>query len=256
MEKRGQVTLFVVLGIVIVVLLVLLLYARQTFLFPATPENLNEILDAIEENIIECITDVGDEPIRRVGLQGGYLEPSTDTFRLFNDTQISYLCYDIPRKAECRNRLLLISDMESQLNNALKARVLSCMVDVKSLAKRKPITIETPKELELLTKINIRDIDVTVDYPVIIISKKDETTVKRDKFTKTFNYPLGDLYNVMHDIIDSETEQGEFDQLLYMIAKKAEYKIYKNRPYPDKLYALQRSDNSYQFQFFVQGEPS
>lgn len=256
MEKRGQVTLFVILGIVIVALLVLVLYARQTIFFPTTPENLNSLMNDINDEIIQCIGDVNKDPIIRIGLQGGYLNPDEDTYRLYNDTKISYLCYDIPKTLQCRNRMLLVSDMESQLNKALKPRILGCMSNIKSYGSFKPIIIETPNELKLDTKINLNSIDIIVDYPIVIKSKKGETQVQKSKFTKTFDYPLGDIYNVAHDIIDAETGVGEFDQLFYMIAKKAEYKIYKNRPYPDKLYMIKRADNDYQFQFFVQGEPS
>lgn len=256
MEKRGQTTLFVILGIVIVVLLALFLLARQTIWFPTSQENMEELLNEINDGIIECIADLGDEPIIRIGLQGGYLKPDTDTYRLYNDTTISYLCYDIPDKDQCRNRMLLVSDMETQLDSALKPRIIGCMADVESYADLKPITIDTPKELTVNTKINFKDIEVVVNYPITITSKKSSTKVQRERFTKRFNYPLGDLYIVSHDVIDAETSSGEFDQLFYMIAKKAEYKIYKYRPYPDKLYSLKRSDNDYIFQFFIEGEPS
>ena len=255
MDKKGQYTLFVILGIIIVVLMVLFLYARQTIFFPTNPENLNEVLSEISEQIVECVADVGREPLIIIGLQGGYLNPDEDTYRLHNDTRISYLCYDIPEESQCRNRMLLVNDMEKQLNNALKPRILSCIGYLKEFAGLKPITIETPDELRVDTQINIRDVDVNVFYTVVIKAKNNQNKVEQSKFVKNFDYPLGDLYNVMHDIIDSETEIGEFDQLFYMIAKKAEYKIYKNRPYPDKLYLLKRNDNDYQFQFFVQGEP-
>lgn len=256
MNKRGQVTTFVVLGIVIVAILLLILYARQTIFFPTTPDSLNSLLDEISDEIIECIGEVSKDPIIRIALQGGYLKPDIDTYRLYNDTTISYLCYDIPKKPQCRNRMLLISDMEEQLNLALKARILSCTANLDSFTKLKPIIIETPKEMKIDTKINLKTVDVTVKYLIVVRAKKGDTLVQRDSFIKTFDYPLGDLYNVAHDIIDSETEDGEFDQLFYMIAKKVEYKVYKYRPYPDKLYTLKRDDNDYQFQFFVQGEPS
>ncbi|MBS3095354.1 hypothetical protein J4231_01620 [Candidatus Woesearchaeota archaeon] len=255
MNKRGQVTLFVIIGIIIAVLLILFFYARQTIFFKPNQENLNHILTEVSDGIIECIGDVGKEPIIRLGLQGGYLNPDDDTFRLYNDTRISYLCYDIPKDEQCRNRMLLVSDMEFQLNDALKARILGCMPNIKSFSRGRPITIEVPNDLKVKTTIKIKDIDATVLYSIVIRSKDSQYKVQKGEFTKTFDIPLGDLYNAAHDIIDAETTSGDFDQLFYMIAKKADYKIYKYRPYPDKIYILKRSDNPYQFQFAVQGEP-
>ena len=256
MNKKGEVTLFVILGIVIAAVVILLLYAaRMTIFFPDNVENLNEVLNEMNNEIVECIGDIGNEPLIRIGLQGGYLNPDEDTYRLYNDTRISYLCYNIPGKEQCRNRMLLISDMENQLNDALKPRILSCVGNLNDFGRCKPIKIETPDELEIDAKINLKDVDGAVNYPVIIKSKKSENKAEQDRFVKKFNYPLGDLYNVMHDVIDFETDNGEFDPLFYMIAKKNEYKIYKNRPYPDKLYAVKRTDNDYLFQFFVESEP-
>ncbi len=257
MNKRGQVSIFVVLGIVVVILVALVLIGRQTIFLPTTPESLGNIRDDINQHITECITDgdVTDDPVIQIGLQGGYLNPGIDTYRLFNDTTVSYLCYNMNNTEQCRNRLLLLNTMEEQLNEALKPKLISCIGDVQSYARLKPIIIETPKPLTVSTEINQENIQVHVNYPIIIKSKRNDNQVQQEVFTDVLDYPLGDLYFVAQAVLEQETTTGDFDPLIYMLAKRGEYIIVKQRPYPDELYQIKRNDNDYMFQFFVQGQP-
>ena len=127
MKKRGQATTFVILGIFIVALVVLIVYLRNQYFFPATPENLKDKLVAIESHVKDCIKNIGDEPIRRIGLQGGYLSTPSGTYRLDKDITVSYLCYNIPNKVQCSNRMLTLENMESQLNNAIRDSLKTCV---------------------------------------------------------------------------------------------------------------------------------
>lgn len=257
MNKKGQVSTFVIVGIVIVVLLALVLVGRQTIFLPTTPESLANIQSDIDTHITECISDaeVSEEPIIRLGQQGGYLTPGIDTYRLFNDSTVAYLCYNIDETEQCRNRLLLKNTMEVQLNQALKPRILNCIGDMQSYARLKPITIETPQDLVVNTEIQQESIIVNINYPVIIKSTRNENRVEQDVFTEALNYPLGDLYLVIQSILEQEIQLGDFDPLLYMLAKRGEYIIIKQRPYPDKLYQIKRNNHPYVFEFFVQGQP-
>ncbi len=257
MNKRGQATIFVVIGIIIIVLIALILVGRKTFFLPTTPDSLSNIRDDIATHIQECITDnsISEDVVVRLGMQGGYLSPGVDTFRLFNDTQVSYLCYNMDKTELCRNRLLLLGTMEQQLNDAMKPKLQSCIGDLKSFARLKPITIETPKQMDIQTTILPDTILVVVNYPVVIKAKNNNNQVQQQTFQENLDYPLGELYSVSQTILDQETTLGDFDPLLYLLAKKGDYIVYKQRPYPDKLYTIKRSDDPYVFQFFVQGQP-
>jgi hypothetical protein len=254
MGKRGQLTVFVILGIVIVIIAALLLYFRTNiFLFNPSVEDLNSKLDDVREHMVRCVGEVSEPPIRQIGLQGGYLSTPPDTFRLYNDTTISYLCYSMKGSPQCINRMLTKSDMERQLNAAIDFGLQTC-VDVQSFKKLGSFEIITPNKWTVDTRIGSDMVVVTVNYPVRLRSTKSTSEVSAQEFTKTFNYPLGYLYDVSQDILDYETQFGEFDQMIYMLAKKGQVRIDKKKPYPDKLYILSRYDGSYIFQFAVQGE--
>lgn len=255
MRKRGQVTAFVILGIVIVALVLMLLYFKtNVFIFTPSQEDLNKVMSDVRKDIISCIGKVGEDPIRRIALQGGYLSTPEGTYRLYDDTTISYLCYNMEETPICRNRMLRLSDMETQLDEAIDFALSTC-IDVQSLKKWGSFEINAPEKWEVKTTINPESVMVEVDYPVTLTSGKSEAVLSEDKFTKVFNYPLGELYKVSQNIVDTESTYGEFDQLGYMLAYHGMYRIEKNRPYPDKLYIMNKQDSNYKFQFAIQGEP-
>lgn len=161
--------------------------------------------------------EIISEDIIRIGLQGGYLEPEEGTYRDYESSKISYLCYNIEDSSLCKKKDLSITDMEKQLSKAIENRIKS-------------------------SKITVTILD-------------EKVVVKEDSETYEFNYPLGELYKVNQEIIDAKATSGEFDQLSYMIAHHGLYRIEKVRPYPDEIYKLNKQDSNYKFQFTIQGEP-
>ena len=250
--KRGQITTFAILGIVLVAAVLLVLYLRGQFFFgPVTPETLGDRLQGIDEHVTTCVQEVAPDYIKRIGLQGGHLNTPKDTYRLRQDIPVSYLCHNIPGSATCSNRLLLRSDMETELENAIDQALAGC-IDLSKFGKGYELATSGRRK----TNVTIGDDVVTVDVYMPVVLRKEDVQIDEDTFTTNFNYPLGRLYEASQDIINMEAEFGEFDQLSYMLAKQGQYIIEKDRPYPDKLYMLRTNNNDYLFQFFIEGEPN
>ena len=251
MDKKGQITAFVILGIVILAAVILIFYVRGQFFFgPATPSSLAARITPIKEHITSCIQTISPEYIERIGVQGGHLKEGEGTSRKRSDIPISYLCYNIKNEPTCYNRMLLISDMQNELNDAIKKGLVTC-INLEKYKKGFEIQAGT---LNVNTDIGQENVIVEVNYPITLTS--GDAKASEENFTVSFNYPLGKLYNVAQDIIDAHTQTGNFDQLNYMLDKRGEYIIDVSKPYPDILYVLKKKDNPYRFQFFIQGEPA
>lgn len=256
-NKRGQVTLFVILGIVIVAIIVLLLAFRKDIL-PKTgsPENIDATMQSIEKGIRQCMADAADEPIKRIGLQGGYLSTPEGSYRRWNDYPISYLCYNLARTESCRNRFLTVGNMEEQLSEAITENMGKCLdiQEFASLGLIKTIDVIPGDKLDVKVSISQDVVNIELNYKVEV--KGSSGSKVKDKFEIAIRSPLGDLYEVAQDILDSETTFGRFDQLTYMLNKMSKYTIYVQKPYPDKIYQLKLREKDYIFQFAVEGEPS
>ena len=253
MNKKAQVTVFIILGIVLVALLILFLYFKSTFYIgAATPENIRKELFPIKEHIEDCLSDIASKYIILIGQQGGYIITPEGTYRLYNSSHISYLCYNMEDKDTCMNRMLTIDNMETSLSKAIKDELSTQCIQ---LEKFKKIGYElSARDMKVTTEIGRASVLVSLNYPITITKENVKESIS--DFSVNLEYPLGSLYEVSQDVLDSETEFGEFDQLTYMLYKEGQYMIYKLRPYPDKLYRLKTKDNPYIFQFFVEGEPS
>ncbi len=248
-HSKGQATGFIILGIVVLAIVLLILYLRgQLSLGPLTPPKFGD--ESLADHIQGCIAEVSPDFFTRIGLQGGHLSTPEGTFRLQKDISVSYLCYNIPGKPQCANRLLTLHDMETELAAAIDQALNTCIRYDKFRKRGAQLTIG---QRSVTVIIGIDESIVTVTQP-ITITRGDKVT-SEDTFSHTFSIPLGRLYDVSQDILDLETSIGEFEQLTYMLAYKGEYIIDKKKPYPDKLYILQTKDSNYLFQFFIQGEP-
>ena len=250
-EKKGQTTIFVILGIVIVAVALLLIFLRGQFFFgPVTREKLQDRFNSITDHVQGCIEKIAPDYIQRIGSQGGHLKTPDGTYRLMQDVSISYLCYNIPGKPICANRMLTLHDMEQELNDAIGQGLKTCL----NLGKFKSGVDLKVGTMNVDTVIGDYDTLVRVNLPIVL--SKGELSVQENSFSKSFNYPLGKLYNVAMDIVDVETQYGDFEQLTYMLAHQGQIIIDKKKPYPDKLYILNTKDSPYTFQFFIEGEPS
>ena len=117
-NTKGQVTIFVILGILLVVTIVLLFMSfRPGSVTPdvsasKSPQQYIEI--GVRESLAESI-----EPIVR---QGGYLNPTN--FKLYEDNKISYLCYNANNYQPCINQEpLLIEHIEEEIEENIREDV-------------------------------------------------------------------------------------------------------------------------------------
>ncbi len=254
MQRRGQVTLFIILGIILVVIVGIILFSRQANIYtPATQENLQAKLEAIKNHITDCMDEASQDPINRIAQQGGYLITIPGSYRLWNDTTISYLCWNQANQRACMNRMLTKEHMQDQLNIAIKQQIETCL-DVQGEADLiQSYDLLLPKDFDVKTAITKSSVLVTLDYPITLKSKSGDTKVSKEEFTKTINVPLGDLYEVSQEIVNAEAT-GFFDSLTYMLSKYSKYTIYTHKPYPDTLYQIKLREGGYVFQMAIQGE--
>ena len=205
LNKRGQTTIFVVLGIVIVALVILFFLARSTILLPLTQESLSEELEKISNSIEECLLDNpnglnANDYIIILGEQGGYLNPEVNTYFPYQDSRVSFLCYNIVNEELCYNRVLLIGDMEEQLNDRFESILDSCL-DLSNFERFKLYKLLTPQPPVVITDILESNIIININFPVTLQS--DQSQLSRNEFNYNLHYPLGELYQVSQDILDS-----------------------------------------------------
>jgi len=260
MNKRGQVSIFVIIGIIIIIIILLFLFLRNRVdIGPLTGQNLESQFPQIREHIEDCLIEVGEPRIRQIGLQGGYINTPVDTFRLYKDNKASYLCYNIENTLPCRSRILRQQDLEQQLNQFLLQDLQTQCLNINAFDKAGFDLIQG--QLKIETRIDQDSVLIEANYPITL--RRAEELVEQSEYSAIITLPLGRLFEATRDIIDSESTTGLFDTTPYSLVKSQltgkPYITQRIPIYPDELYILKIADtppnDEYIFQFWVEGEP-
>ena len=260
MKKRGQVSIFAIIGVIVVALIVLFLFVRnKVYIGGASLENLEKEFPPIQSHVENCLQETGNKFIPLIGKQGGYLTANSGTFREYKGENINYLCYNVQGKAECSNRGLRLNDISSSLEKGMIQDLNRCL----NIDQFKKFGLDVSRS-ETSLKVDIGEDKVILKANLPVKVSKGEIEARRDSFSTELNYPLGRLYNSVKEIVDSEALNGNLDTLTYSVLKTRTtgkpYIVQKLQPYPDKLYILKikdipSKDKEFIFQFFIQDEP-
>jgi hypothetical protein len=236
--KTGQVTIFIILGLVLVA-------SIGVFLFYQTPEEqqIPETIDkaSVTQYVNTCLKNVAENIVAKISMQGGMYNPIV--YRTYEGNNISYWCYgESPN--QCVNAVLTKEDIAGQIIYGIKQEINSCL-DFQAFEDQGYAV--TKGALDGTAVIQDNEIDITLTYP-LKIKKSSEVTV--DSFQAVIPSSLGALYTVAHDIINSEAEHESFNTVSYTI-NHTSIQIKKSKPYPAIIYTLTKEDTI--LQFAVQG---
>ncbi|MBT4650895.1 hypothetical protein HOC13_00025 [Candidatus Woesearchaeota archaeon] len=162
-SKRGQLTIFIIIGILILVVLGSGIYIYS---LKSVPEQEGIAIDiegtkiAVKEYAQKCITDGLREGVYKVGMQGGYyaVPPVSEDYFGAN---IPYYFYE--------GKVLFppLSEFEEQLNILIKVELKSCLDELKNFYELDGVLIEYKINL-VNSKISEKTITTNVYAPIKI----------------------------------------------------------------------------------------
>jgi len=239
--KKGQVTLFVIIGIVIA--------AGIGTYFAVRPRLAPAPIELSPEAFIEkCMSDNAGEAISKLSPQGGSLEP--ELYILYNNKTVEYLCYTNLYYTACQNqRPLLKEHVEAEITSYVKPRLQACISDLKEKKEAEGWTVTTGV-LTLTTTLMPKKIILEAEMPLTL--RKGEQVISRNKFKTILSEPLYELVMLASEISNQEAHWGNFDQLGYMIFYR-QYDIEKIRDREATIYTLRDRNSKLAFTFAVRG---
>ena len=251
MQKRGQATIFIIIGVVVIILVMLVVFLKgEITLKPLSAEAkqnfLSSKLEPIRNHVKECITDLGASYVKALSLSGGDVNPSSFVFYKGNDVQ--YLCYRDGGTGSCVQNILTRKNMESEINSYLDGSLPGCINLDSFRDGRYDISAGS---IDADSEINDNNIFVSLNYPVKLIS--GDVKAEIDSFSEVINLPLGKLHDLSIDILNDEVSDIYCDNVGYMVDNKGEVLVERHKPYPDTVYVLTHKDSGLVFQFGVEG---
>lgn len=254
MKKKGQVTIFIIIGILLLLVVGLVFFAKDIFVREAqkyynTPKYLELEMNSLGKEIDECITKEAVDYLDKVRY-GGYLE-SVRTLN-YDKMKIGILCQNIPDSKNCLNGMFTVQDFSSRMSLYLKDKVYSCISTSKYKNKDYSVKGLTKDNFNLNVEIGSDVVTVLVDFPIEFT--KDEYNIKKEKFVKILKVPVGDVLKVVRDILEVEARGEYFDPLNFDVANLGKYEVEVKKPYPNEIYKVNLRNDDYTFWFVVEGE--
>lgn len=173
-NKRGQITIFIILGIVIIMAVSLVLFLNQSKVSDeVSDQNLQTM--PIKAYIESCINQIGQEAAYFTALQGGYYQ-----------TPLPYESYSyikIPIYWDVNQEKIPTKNIiESEILNYIKNNLQNCLNNF-SVFKEQGFDIETG-EINGEVTITARDVTFNIKYPINVKRENSETQLK-DFFART-----------------------------------------------------------------------
>jgi hypothetical protein len=237
MGTRAQITVFMIVGIILLFSSALLFYIRGQVTqgiseeFIPTIENVPLEAQPIKVFVEDCLRKVATEGIMKMGAHGGYINPvdrtygsvfnaglsptDSDALRMLESSNVLvpywwYMSSPNDCRQDCQfntNRPALYKtqtgerSIEGQLDTYLKKNLPACLEDF-SIFREQGFTVEKRGELSPDFKVTERDALVILTYP-IRASKEGKSTDMTQFFTRV-DVSLKQVYELATDITNSE----------------------------------------------------
>jgi hypothetical protein len=207
MKKRGnrksQITLFVILGIIVIVLALLFLFWPKI--------RVSFVSFSPETYIEKCVSDELDSGLKILSQRGGSLEP--ENYMSFQGQEVDYLCYTNQYYETCSvQKPLLSSHIESELENYMKDRTDNCARQLEKELEKRGYDVQRG-EADMKVELVLNKANIDVELPLTITKENSETYEKFSfsKSTKIYNFAM-----MTSSILNWESRYGDSETTVYM----------------------------------------
>ncbi len=207
MGKRGQVTIYIIIAILVVaaIALVYLFYPKITSVVSGDFSPGNFIEDRLEEPV-----QTNKETL---SVQGGYNEP--EGFIMYNNNKIEYLCYTSEYYKPCHVQQPMIKqNFEKELAKLLQPDAELAINELKMQYERRGYSVVGGDNVKTSVEIVPNKIKVKIDSPLTVTLK--DTTQTFDDFEVEYDSQMYFLLMTATSITDYESTYGNTDTSLYI----------------------------------------
>jgi len=217
---KGQITLFIIVGLVILLIVGVSYYYRDNLLATFKGQDISELLEEreIKEYVEGCVNEISMEALTIVGMQGGYILVPIDSgvneinnVLILGEINIPYWFYDRENNVQ-KSNVPELDDIEQELGSYISLNLPRCLNF--NLFEGYSVNLGDSKvDVRIMSDV----VRVDVDLPVKVNTGK--TSFGFDAFSVDVDVPLGELYNVAREIMAKEDnehilEERTFDMMV------------------------------------------
>ena len=209
LNKRGQIAIWVILAILIIVGIILLFLTRGK-LIPEAEEKVEEDPRGYIDN---CVRKNVNDAIDIMLPQGGAIKPEHS--KLYKNINVSYLCYNRGNYYPCVNEHpLLIKEMSEEIKIYIEPRVEQCFEDYKREMNKRNVEVSL-EPMTIGVELAPERVYVDIDRKVSISQKGESYSL--NEFNIEIINPVYNLARVAMEIASQEAEYCYFEYVGYMI---------------------------------------
>jgi len=249
MQKRGQLTVFMIIGVVLVVVIAIMVVYRSAITETINKEILQKELalppdvQKVRDHVQGCIEDASPTVLYQIGAQGGLLVLTEDNGFVTDEVSAAYGYY------KNKNILPSLFDFRNDYSRFMNNYLPVCL-STGDFGKLKVVPLKPSTSIEFLDD----KVKVSVDYP-LTVTQEESVYNLRDAYK--VEYPL--RVKFLHDLSDGIVEKVASDpnniDISYLLDLGVNVAVY---PY-DKdivIYSLQDTksvveDTLYVYRFVV-----
>jgi len=240
-DKRGQVTIFIIIAILIVAFALLIYFLSPQLGIGSkfNPENPESFLQS-------CVEEDLGNIMETISFQGGSLIPAPSY--LYMGSELQYLCYTNENYEFCKVQIPFLKDhIEEQINKGIEEKINECFSMLEENYNKKSYSFDLKKGT-IKTELLPRDLLINILGYELIISKED--TQSFNSFKIVLNTNLYELLAITNNIVEWESLVGDADTSVYMWLYPEEIKIQKLKQSDDtKIYIIENKKTGDIFQF-------
>lgn len=190
MNKKAQISVFIIIGIVIIIALVAYFAVTNKSISPQAAQKMSLQSKSINSFVQSCLTQKSEEAVFILGLQGGqifFTGPNID----YDDESIAFGSYD------GQDILPSVSEEEMQIEYYVKTSLPSC---IQNFSEFRTQGLEiSDGNISVNVSIAKKTVYVELFYPLEV----NNAGVKNhfDKFSSTVNVPLGEIISTARQMI-------------------------------------------------------
>ncbi|MEK6908591.1 MAG: hypothetical protein AABX23_00890 [Nanoarchaeota archaeon] len=202
-DRKGQVTIFVILAIIVVAVIIVIFAFPQANVFSSSVNPSSYLRSCIEPEITN-IKDV-------LSVQGGYTNP--DNYAMYNDMKLQYLCYTSQFYTPCSvQQPLLLRHVQEEIKKHIEPRAKQCFEDLKDQYERKGYEVRSGTSN---ISVGIVPENIYVDFVAPLTLIKEDTQTFQ-KFSVAIDSNWYTLINTAVNIIQYESTFGDSETSLYI----------------------------------------
>ncbi|HLC47099.1 MAG TPA: hypothetical protein VJI75_05205 [Candidatus Nanoarchaeia archaeon] len=246
-SKKGQLTAFIIIGLILITVTAIFLYIRQgaterAIEVPEITESIPSELQPVRSAVEQCINLLGTDAVKLIGIHGGYIGTSQEDFRYTSRAFNTFNSVDRPTESEvlavdnagewtvpywrfmdsandCRSCRLTLNvpplsggasnSISSQISKYVSSNLAQCLGGFAQL-QRQGFTITERAQPVITTTITQSNVFVFAQYPLDVTYQ--ERTASVSQYRSIIKVNLEKMYNLAVEIIDRERNSSFIEQ--------------------------------------------